>query len=83
MKALISSSSRSRKIRIHLPLFFAKTRLFASLFTKDKDYDLDPKVLHLTMKRAYAEIKSYVRRNGHFNLVDIHSHEGDRILIEL
>ena len=72
---------------LHLPLSFIKTKAAARAFLKkDNNEEVDEKeVLKLQkqIKEIYKTLKNIIKENGHFNLVETISKDGDNVLIRL
>ena len=83
MKIQIRSKEGPRHLTLFLPLRFVKWKAFAKAIAKDDNVQCDPKVLHEMFKQAYSLLKSYVKENGHFYLVDVQSGDGDTVRIRI
>ena len=87
MKIIIKESAEKRGIRLHLPLAFIKTRMFSKYLAKQNDdEDFDPeewKRYRENIKQAYKALKCYIKEKGHFDLVDVHSKDGEIVIIRV
>lgn len=85
MKIIIKSKKDGVRIRFRLPLVFMKTRLFLKIISSDKEKDekYNNKERKAELKKAYKGVKKYIKENGHFNLVEVKSADGDIVLIRV
>ena len=84
MKIVIKSKDGPKHLTIILPISFIKTRLASRIVVRMGDNkNIDKDELHQVLKKAYKSLKEYVKVNGHFDLVDIHSGDGDIIKIRV
>jgi len=70
-------------IRLWLPMGALKLRFVYRILDKKSQGSFDFKTLGHTMPKIIQGLKKYIRRNGHFNLVEVKSHDGDYVLIRL
>ncbi|MBR1847152.1 MAG: hypothetical protein IJ787_05505 [Bacilli bacterium] len=83
MKIVIRSMDGPKHLTLRFPLVFLKTRLAARILANNDEFKIDAKELHKRISSAYKFLKSYIKKNGHFDLVNVRSHEGDHIQIRL
>ena len=75
------TSSEGYKIKLWVP-----TSLFASswVFKYIKKYiKSDIKLSLDSLPNIYKSLKTYIRKHGHFTLVDLISADGDKVIIKL
>ena len=78
-----NKKERPRFLALFLPLWAVKLKLVSKALAKNKDIAMDADELHKTIKSAYKEIKRYVRKNGHFYLVKVDTHDGTHVRIRI
>ena len=84
MKIIIKSKKDGVRIHFHVPLVFMKTRLFLKTISSDEEKDEKyNKERKAELKKAYKGVKKYIKENGHFNLVEVKSADGDIVLIRV
>ena len=66
-------SEKNREFRLHFPIFMLKVIL---TFVKNDEMDCFLPIIKFVLK----DIKRYVRKNGHFELIDIES-KGNKVKI--
>ena len=71
------------KIRLWLPMGAMKWRWVYRSIGRHSEGTFDFNALGAMMPRLVKEVRKYIRRHGHFNLVEIKSHDGDYVLIRL
>ena len=79
MKIRIRPKGSWFRITLHLPLCMVKTRFVARVIAESLNENATPQEVqtyHVRINEAYSALKRYIKRNGHFNLVDIRSNEG-------
>ena len=79
MKIRIRPNGSWFRITLHLPLWMVKTRFVARVIAESLNENATPQEIQTYQrltKEAYSELKAFIKRNGHFNLVDIRSNEG-------
>lgn len=69
--------SENKNIRLYLPNSFLKSKFILKKLLKEKYNDS----LHITIKDCYKTLKQYVKQNGHFELVNIVTSDGDIVYI--
>lgn len=74
-------SNEGYKLRLRLPTALLKSKIIRKTFSKYGNFgfvsfmDLSP--------LFYKNLKKYVKQHGHFNLVEIESSDGDKVIIEV
>jgi len=71
------------RIFLWLPLGAAKWRIFRHAIIKNRRGEADLVALFDSMPALVKAARQYVRRHGHFKLVEVMSHNGDYILIRV
>ncbi|MFA5236060.1 MAG: hypothetical protein WC399_04395 [Bacilli bacterium] len=71
------------RIRLWLPLGVLKWRVIYRALNKRSKASFDFKDLGELMPRAVKEARRFIRRHGHFNLVEVQSADGTYVLIRL
>ena len=66
------------RISLWMPIFFLKYKWVWRLMTKDNENLVENYPLILD---AYKAVKSYKKDVGHFDLVDVETHDGDIVKI--
>ena len=84
MRILIKNKKEGpRFLFFAVPLWMIKTRLMAKIICENENVHIDPKVFRQNAKHAYAKIKEYVKKNGHFYLVEVHEKDGGVVKIRI
>lgn len=86
MRIIINSKEDRKKLRLVLPLSFIKSRLFLKIMIKNGGSDIDLSELKKMKKlfnQSYRVLKRYIKKYGHFYLVQIESADGDRVIIRV
>ena len=86
MKIRIRPNDFVFPLTFHLPLWMIKTRLSARIIAElmhEDAPDEEVEAVREQIKKVYATIKAYVKKHGHFYLVDIASSDGDRIYVRV
>ena len=86
MKIRIRPSDSPIRLTFYLPLWMIKTRLSARIIANATHEDApieEVEAVREQIKKVYATIKAYVKKHGHFYLVDIASSDGDRIYVRV
>lgn len=78
-----NKNGRPRFLALFLPLWTIKFKVFARGLANSKDISMEADELHQTLKKAYKQIKQYVRENGHFYLVEVDTHDGTKVHIRV
>ena len=80
----ITLKHEKHQFSFHLPLIFIKTKMFMNLLNQDGKIDVSFKdgEIGISFKEYYHILKDYVKKNGHFNLVEIES-DNSKIIIRI
>ncbi len=71
------------KIRLWLPTGVLKWRVIYSALNKRSKASFDFKALGSLMPKAIKALRRFIKRHGHFNLVEVKSSDGTYVLIRL
>jgi hypothetical protein len=71
------------KIRLWLPMGVLKWRVIYRALNKHSESSFDFRALSQLMPKAVKELRGFIRRHGHFNLVEVRSSDGTYVLIRL
>ena len=83
MKIVVrNKESRPHHLVLFLPLWAVKLKVVSKALSK---YNVSITVdeFHQEIKDAYKIIKQYVRKNGHFDLVKVDTHDGTHVQIRI
>ena len=80
MKIYINSSE-GYKFKFWVPTSFLKSKLIVKCLVKYGGKSIDSILNYLPL--MYKVFKEYIKRNGHFILIDVVSSEGDKVLIKV
>ena len=86
MKIRIRPSDSNFRLSIYLPLRLLKSRIAARAIAEAMNEDCTPEevdAVRKTLIDSYQFIKQYVKTHGHFYLLDVTSHDGDRVYIRV
>lgn len=88
MKISVHSKEDHKHFSFHVPLFFIKSRLSARIILSigDEERVVSREAileLQTQVKEAYQQLKEYIRKNGHFNIVEGTDKEGNKVLIRV
>ena len=86
MKIRIRPSNSPFRLTLWFPLRFLKSRLAARAIAEAMKEDCsaeEVRAVRIALSESYKFIKQYVKEHGHFYLVDIRSHEGDRVYVRV
>ena len=83
MKIVIKSKDGPKHLSLIFPLGFVKTKLASRIISKNGDININKDELHSMLKEAYKVLKDYIKVNGHFDMVDIRSSDGDIVKIKV
>lgn len=86
MKIRIKPHDTWFRLTLHLPLGLLKSRLSARIIAEAMNENCTSKQVsevQETLKSTYRFIKDYIKKNGHFYLVDVESHDGDRVYVRV
>lgn len=78
-----NKNERPRFLALFFPLWAIKLKVVAKGLANNKDIAMEADELHQTLKNAYKQIKQYVRKNGHFDLVKVDTHDGTHVRIRV
>ena len=78
-----NKNGRPRFLALFFPLWAIKFKIFAKGLANSKDIAMEADELHQALKKAYTQIKQYVRENGHFYLVKLDTHDGAKVCIRV
>ena len=87
MKISVRSVEDHKHLSFHLPLSFIKTRLASRIILSidDENSVTSQSILELQtqIREAYSQLREYVRKNGHFNIIEGIDKEGNKVLIRV
>lgn len=63
------------------PTSFMKSKTFKKMIIKNYNTDAEPLINSLPI--IHKALKKYIKKNGHFTLVDITSADGDKVRIKV
>ena len=78
-----NKNGRPRFLALFFPLWAIKFKVFAKGLANSKDIAMEADELHQTLKKAYKQIKQFVRENGHFYLVKVDTRDGTKVCIRV
>lgn len=76
MKIVIRSED-SKKLVLRFPLVFIKSRLFLKIISLSEEHIVVSDII----KKAYKELKKFIRENGHFVLINVISSDGTKVKV--
>ena len=77
MRIKVISPEEKVKINISIPTVLIKSRLVLNSINKYAGVDIDADIF----RKMYKSLRSYIKENGHFNLVEVNSKDGNYIKI--
>lgn len=77
MKITILKKEQNKKIKIILPLFMLKSKFILNAINENIDYS-NNKVL---FNDIYISLKKYIKKYGHFNLVEVKT--SDNVIVKI
>lgn len=84
MKIVIKSKQELKHRVFYFPLFFIKTRWGMRLFAEITGISFENKAeLKQTLTAGLKKLKAFIKANGHFNCVEVHSTSGEDVIIRL
>ena len=86
MKIVIKSNEGPRHLTLFFPLSFIKTRLAARIIASMvNDEQITNSVLELQkqIKTGYQALKKSIKEKGHFNIIEVESKDGEKVLIKV
>lgn len=79
MRIKVISSEDKVRVNLLVPTSLIKSPIVINSIKKYSGIEIDPKIF----KNMYRVLKEYIKENGHFNLVEVNSKEGDYIKIRV
>lgn len=84
MKIVVISPDMKHPIRLLFPTSFLKSRLMWKLIAnKTKESSIDYKQVRLISHLIYRDLRKFVKRNGHFDVVNVTSTSGEQVTIRV
>ena len=74
-------SSDGHKINLWLPTSLLKSKLILNTIKKNCGTDIESLMESLPI--IYKTLKTYIKKHGHFTLVDIRSSDGENVIIKV
>ena len=74
-------SSDGHKIKLWLPISLFKSKFILNNIKKYGGIDIEPLIESLPI--IYKTLKTYIKKHGHFTLVDIRSSDGEKVIIKV
>ena len=74
-------SSDGHKIKLWLPISLLKSKFILNNIKKYGRTDIEPLMESLPI--IYKTLKTYIKKHGHFTLVDISSSNGEKVIIKV
>ena len=68
-------------IKLWLPTSLMKSKFILKNIKKYGGIDIDP--LMNLLPKINKTLKTYIKKHGHFTLVDVRSSEGDKVIIKV
>lgn len=68
-------------IKLWLPTSSLKSKFILKNIKKYGGIDIDP--LMNLLPKIYKTLKTYIKKHGHFTLVDVRSSDGDKVIIKV
>ena len=68
-------------IKLWLPTSSLKSKFILKNIKKYGRIDIDP--LMSLLPKIYKTLKTYIKKHGHFTLVDVRSSDGDKVIIKV
>lgn len=79
MKIKVISPEEKVKINISIPTILIKSKLVLNNINKYAGVDIDVDIF----RKMYKSLRTYIKENGHFNLVEVNSKDGNYIKIRV
>ena len=79
MRIKVISKEEKVKINLVLPTSLIKSKIILNKIKEYSGVDLDIN----TFKNMYKVLKDYIKENGHFNLVEVITNDGEYIKIRV
>lgn len=83
MRIYVKSDDMKRHIIIAVPTSAIGWKWVWRMVNKNAKTDDAPAISEETAQKLAKAIKKYVRQNGHFDLVNIESADGDRVRVRI
>ena len=84
MKIVVISPDMKHPIRLLFPTSFLKSRLMWKLIANNtKESSIDYKQVRLISHLIYRDLRKFVKRNGHFDVVNVTSTSGEQVTIRV
>lgn len=80
MKIVYRSKNKPKRLCLWLPTSLLTSRLGLKLIAKATKFSIEQKESKPELKEALKLLKRFIRQNGHFNIVEVHSSEEDIII---
>ena len=74
-------SSDGHKIKLWFPTSLLKSKFILNNIKKYGGTDIEPLMESLPI--IYKTLKTYIKKHGHFTLVDIRSSDGEKVIIKV
>ena len=74
-------SSDGHKINLWLPTALLKSKLILNTIKKNSGTDIEPLINSSPI--IFKSLKAYIKKHGHFTLVDIRSSDGEKVIIKV
>ena len=68
-------------IKLWLPTSLLKSKFIIKNIKKHGGIDIEP--LMNLLPKIYKTLKAYIKKHGHFTLVDVRSSDGDKVIIKV
>lgn len=83
MRIIIKENGK-KVFNLRLPLSLLKSKFITKAIAKKcNGVHINTKELSKIAPNLYKEIRKYIKQHGHFNLVEIKSHDGSEVSIKL
>ena len=84
MMRIIIKENGKKVFNLRLPLSLLKSKFITKAIAKKSNgVHINTKELSKIAPNLYKEIRKYIKQHGHFNLVEIKSHDGSEVTIKL
>lgn len=68
------------KLKLWLPSSFLKRKFILKMISNNDEYNEKLKAI---LPKLYGSLKQFIKKNGHFTLVEINSADGEKIIIKI
>lgn len=83
MRIIIKENGK-KVFNLRLPLSLLKSKFITKAIAKKSNgVNINTKELSKIAPNLYKEIRKYIKQHGHFNLVEIKSHDDSEVTIKL